>query len=121
MSLVPKCPSNELTGGALRAPPDARTSPTSALVAAPNLVNTRAAGDVAAPGRASEPAAERPLVVHTKSSATFHTVLDQNTGEIQQFRLDAKRREYVQVSNDDAARIDARERRFLLQRESRRP
>lgn len=85
-----------------------------------NLVDTRAAGDVAAPGRASEPAAKRPLVVHTKSSATFHTVLDQNTGEIQQFRLDAKRREYVQVSDDDAARIDARERRFLLQRESRR-
>lgn len=43
------------------------------------------------------------LGIITKSSAVLREVLDEETGEIQWFRLDPKRREYVQVSDPSEA------------------
>lgn len=64
-------------------------------------------------------AAQRPLVILPESSAAFREVIDENTGEIQRFRLDARRREYVQEKDQDTARSEARNGRYSLQREAR--
>lgn len=55
------------------------------------------------------------LGIITKSSAALREVLDEETGEIQWFRLDPKRREYVQVSDPN----EAREGRYMLQNSAR--
>lgn len=60
-----------------------------------------------------------PLVLLTKSSAAFREVIDEKTFEIQGFRLDNKRREYVHEKDDLTARSDARTGRFVLQNEAR--
>lgn len=65
-------------------------------------------------------AAERPLVHITKSSAALREVLDPETGEIQWFRVDERRREYVRESEPKAARNEARRGRYALQTESAR-
>lgn len=58
---------------------------------------------------------EAALGIITKSSAALREVICQETGEIQWFRLDPKRREYVQVSDPD----QARQGRYMLQNSAR--
>ncbi|MBR8030373.1 protein rep [Burkholderia cenocepacia] len=55
-----------------------------------------------------------------KSIGQIREVVDEKTGEIQRFRLDSKRREYVPVVDDATAVNEARSGRFMLQRVSRR-
>ncbi|MBU9633638.1 protein rep [Burkholderia multivorans] len=55
-----------------------------------------------------------------KSIGQIREVVDEKTGEIQRFRLDPKRREYVPVVDDATAVNEARSGRFMLQRVSRR-
>lgn len=64
-------------------------------------------------------AAKRPLGNLPKSIGQIREVVDEKTGEIQRFRLDAKRREYVPVVDDATAVNEARSGRFMLQRVSR--
>ena len=54
-----------------------------------------------------------------KSNSQIREVLDEKTGEIQRFRLDSKRREYVQVVDEAVAVNEARSGRLLLQKVSR--
>lgn len=84
----------------------------------PNVEMLRAS---AAPDGATAPpaAARRPLGITAKSSAAFREVIDQKTGEIQRFRLDPKRREYVLEKDPATARDEARFSRFALQRTAR--
>lgn len=54
-----------------------------------------------------------------KSIGQIREVIDEKTGEIQRFRLDPKRREYVLVVDEAAAVNEARSGRFMLQKVSR--
>ena len=54
-----------------------------------------------------------------KSIGQIREVVDEKTGEIQRFRLDLKRREYVPIVDDATAVNEARSGRFLLQKVSR--
>ena len=64
-------------------------------------------------------AAKRPLGNLPKSIGQIREVVDENTGEIQRFRLDSKRREYVPVVDDATSVNEARSGRFMLQKVSR--
>lgn len=57
------------------------------------------------------------LVNTAKFAATFREVLDEKTGEIQRFRYDHKRCEFVLDLGDES---EARNQRFTLQSASRR-
>lgn len=65
-------------------------------------------------------AAQRPLGIFPKSSVKNRVVIDEKTGEIQRFRLDERRREYVQERDEETARTEARSGRYSLQGEARR-
>jgi hypothetical protein len=54
-----------------------------------------------------------------ESIGQIREVIDEKTGEIQRFRLDPKRREYVLITDDATARNEARSGRFMLQKASR--
>jgi hypothetical protein len=54
-----------------------------------------------------------------KSIGQIREVVDENTGEIQRFRLDSKRREYVPFVDEVSARNEARSGRFTLQKVAR--
>ena len=59
------------------------------------------------------------LVTTAKSTCHFREVLDEKTGEIQRFRFDPKRREYLPVSDPLSASSEARNSRYMLQSSSR--
>ena len=76
------------------------------------------AGDHSAPSAASVAvqAARRALGIPAKSSAAVREVIDEKTGEIQRFRLDPRRREYVLETDPD----ESRRQRYILQGVARR-
>lgn len=67
----------------------------------------KAPGASSAPdGATAPPGAQRSaLGITAKSSAAFREVIDEKTGEIQRFRLDAKRCEYVLEKDADESRF----------------
>lgn len=74
-----------------------------------------AARDACEPASSARRAAA--LVKNAKFAATIREVIDEKTGEIQRFRFDNKRREFVL---DNGGVDEARSARFLLQNASRR-